>query len=145
MTASAVRSWLATTLAPIGLPVYPEPLVVLPSADYITFTRFPRRSAPLTFGGVGSLRENVYTPSLLIVLINPANNASPQAVLDAYVEQVCEVLGKVATPATITDPLTAETSQLVLVTDITTDPSPLNTLSATVVVPTLTEFATEAA
>lgn len=145
MSSAAVRAWLVATLAPIGLPIYPEPLIVLPSADYITFTRFSQQRRPLTFGKVGALKENLYMPSVLIVLINPAANASPQNVLDAYTNAAIELLEQVATPATITDPLTFEVSQLVLVTDIKVDPSPLNTLSATVLVPTLTEYSTEAA
>jgi len=145
MSSAAVRSWLASTLAPIGIAIYPEPLAVLPSTDYIIFTRFPVRRTPLTFGAAGSLKENVYTPSLLIVLNNPNAVASPQDILDAYVNAAIELLEQTPTPQTITDPVTGEASEVVLITGMQVDPSPLNTLTATVLVPSLTEFSTEAA
>lgn len=145
MTRRAVRAWLAATIAPAGLPVADEPLVIAPTGDFVAFTRFAHRESPLSFGGAGALVQREYTPSLLVMLVNPSSDSDPQAVLDGYVDALGALLRDAPTPAAITDPLTGEQSELVLVTDIQVDPAPANALTATVLVPQLTEYSRRSA
>lgn len=145
MTASAVRAWLAATIAPVGIAVYDSPLVVGPAGDFVSFQRFPARRNQLTFGAAGSLQETEYTPSLLVALMNPSNDGSPAGTLDGYVDAICELLTKATLPAVVTDPLTGEQSEIVLLNSVAVDPAPANTLTGAVLVPSLTEYSVQSA
>jgi hypothetical protein len=145
MSARAVRAWLKSTLAPAGLAVFDAPLVLGATGDSVSFQRFPRQSVPLTFGSAGALYESTYTPSLLVWLINPSSVADQQTALDGYVDALLELLIEAPTPATLTDAVTGEVSKLAYVGPTKIDPAPSNTLTASVLVPTLVEYATRAA
>lgn len=142
MTARAVRAWLQSTLQPAGLPVFDSPLAIGAAGDAVSFQRFPRRQEPLSFGAAGALVENTYTPSVLVWLMAPSSDSEPAQTLDGYVEALCDLIREAATPVTLNDAITHEASQLMLVGEIALDPAPANTLTATVIVPTLIEYAT---